>query len=297
MKKSIQTTVFIFIFICIFFSSCNPDPVVLPTESDLNVPKIRNLTISSTNPLDGTRNYSFAYTNNRLSTVSEHGYTVANFVYDTIFNLARIIIYSNQNNYDSTIINVQYHRSGSSNIYYIDSIYSIDPLTGHHMLYNRFFQNNTNGNKLSFAMSKHDPYLMRYLTRDYDGSTANIISYTGEFDSILSGTIDTCIVRYNTLPNQANLPYQFITNFFWQNNYGLSDIDPLFLLQQSNIFPYRAHDNLMSYHNVPVQTLIGTHIYTSFDRHDFTYDRDTDGRVTQLRAQLYSTTYTYAIEY
>lgn len=284
--------------IFILFGACERSGEILPNESDLYLPKIRSLNVTTDLPNGGSANYTFDYNGDFLHVISKNGYPVTTISYDPIENRARIASAPAPGDIDSAIAFVKYHRASTSNIFYMDSIYTIDRLTGNTILIYDYYQNRGNSNKLSrsntdFAITKKQLFSPLYV-----GASSNISNYNGTLSNSLSIlNFDTANVYYTTIANQANLPFQFVTNSFWQYNYGLMDLDLPFLMQQSNIFPYRAHDNLIQNHIIPMHNGSFTSPAVEYQPHNFSYTFDASNRVNDMTIEIYGLAYNYQIIY
>jgi hypothetical protein len=125
-----------------------------------------------------------------------------------------------------------------------------------------------------------------FYNMNYESSTNNIVAFkTSVRQSFFSNSYRDS-VEYNTAyVNQPNLPDQFITStqsvWVYQGN---PILNPFFLLQQSNIYPYRSHSNLINtwrtatidFGLAPISYSLNNYVY----RYNYTFD--SRSRVTQM---------------
>ena len=135
----------------------------------------------------------------------------------------------------------------------------------------------------------------------YNLSNNNLKSYVGfAIRSIFNHSYNDSLSYNLARPNQQNLPDQFITNM--QSYYlyqGKPILTPMFLLQQSNIYPYRSHTNLINKWDA-LEVFLPFSPYPSTTPHTYTYNYTLDGlsRVTQMDVSVNGTNYlTYQFEY
>lgn len=275
-----KTSLFISYLLVAFIAMVSCDPTS-PAPA-INY-KIKELTILFN---DDTANYSFSYDGTNLNSITRDGRNYANITYAD--NKAWVMM--NYNFYKDTFL-INYNGSKL-----VDSIKHFNGIDNRH-----FFRNVSNhldscrytesGKSLfysNFAESGGQPFT-------YDHSNV----YTcGVFNTCYQTNKDT--ILYNTRINQANLPGQFLTMPL-SEGISLLDLNPLFLVQQSSIFLYQPHANLIS------------NLYTSYSilvsqsppkrlHFRYEYSFDSKGRITLIYQydDLLSTSIpfkTYALTY
>ncbi len=282
------------ILILTVVSSCTPEDLVNDPEST-NTPKINVVKLIR----DGdTTAYTFQYNadTTKLTSVLRDGEWYATITYAANQAIIAMDITSYYGITDTFLI-----KLSSDN--YIDSIKSLVRIP----IILGFEDMNSNlritNNRLFESISILETYVQSptnnqtktFFNMNYESSTNNIVAFkTSVRQSLFSyGYRDS--VDYNTAyVNQPNLPDQFIMSTQSVRVYqGKPILNPLFLLQQSNIYPYRSHSNLIStwrtasvdFGLAPLTYGLNNYLY----RYNYTFDGRS--RVTQMDVTINGANY------
>ena len=276
----------------------------LDREIPISVPKISEMTVIE--PTADTTVYSFQYTGEQLTTVLRNNLDYANLIYHD--DRVEVITKFDFTNFSDTFV-AYIKRIPDVNIIYIDSIYNRNTQTELAMNVRQFYSKRQPINNKLLKDSEEN--ITRYIEGNgvYPSTsvrTFNYIRYLPNSFNIASLQFMTSLpfdrggefFIYNTNVNQPNLPDQFITNFQSYYSIGRSIfLTPTFLLQQSNIFPYRKHDNLVSsWSKISTGSFPGVMERTIL--YDYSYTYDSDSRVTQMNVSMDRTLlYIYKFQY
>jgi hypothetical protein len=282
------------ILILTVFSSCTPEDLVNNPEST-NTPKINVVKLIR----DGdTTAYTFQYNadTTKLTSVLRDGEWYATITYAANQAIIAMDITSYYGVTDSFLVKLSPNN-------YIDSIKSLVP----ELIFFGFENMNSNirmtNNKLFESTSILENYVQSptnnqtktFFNMNYESSTNNIVAFkTSVRQSLFSyGYRDS--VDYNTAyVNQPNLPDQFIMSTQSVRVYqGKPILNPFFLLQQSNIYPYRSHSNLIStWRTASVDFGLAPLTY-GLDNYLYRYNYTFDGRsrVTQMDVTINGANY------
>ncbi len=282
------------ILVMTVFSSCTPEDLVNDPEST-NTPKINVVKLIR----DGdTTAYTFQYNadTTKLTSVLRDGEWYATITYAANQAIIAMDITSYYGVTDSFLVKLSPNN-------YIDSIKSLVP----ELIFFGFENMNSNirmtNNKLFESTSILENYVQSptnnqtktFFNMNYESSTNNIVAFkTSVRQSLFSyGYRDS--VDYNTAyVNQPNLPDQFIMSTQSVRVYqGKPILNPFFLLQQSNIYPYRSHSNLIStwrtasvdFGLAPLTYGLNNYLY----RYNYTFDGRS--RVTQMDVTINGANY------
>lgn len=282
------------ILVMTVFSSCTPEDLVNDPEST-NTPKINVVKLIR----DGdTTAYTFQYNadTTKLTSVLRDGEWYATITYAANQAIIAMDITSYYGVTDSFLVKLSPNN-------YIDSIKSLVP----ELIFFGFENMNSNirmtNNKLFESTSILENYVQSptnnqtktFFNMNYESSTNNIVAFkTSVRQSLFSyGYRDS--VDYNTAyVNQPNLPDQFIMSTQSVRVYqGKPILNPFFLLQQSNIYPYRSHSNLIStwrtasvdFGLAPLTYGLNNYLY----RYNYTFDGRS--RVTQMDVTINGVNY------
>lgn len=282
------------ILVMTVFSSCTPEDLVNDPEST-NTPKINVVKLIR----DGdTTAYTFQYNadTTKLTSVLRDGEWYATITYAANQAIIAMDITSYYGVTDSFLVKLSPNN-------YIDSIKSLVP----ELIFFGFENMNSNirmtNNKLFESTSILENYVQSptnnqtktFFNMNYESSTNNIVAFkTSVRQSLFSyGYRDS--VDYNTAyVNQPNLPDQFIMSTQSVRVYqGKPILNPFFLLQQSNIYPYRSHSNLIStwqtasvdFGLAPLTYGLDNYLY----RYNYTFD--SRSRVTQMDVTINGANY------
>ena len=282
------------ILVMTVFSSCTPEDLVNNPEST-NTPKINVVKLIR----DGdTTAYTFQYNadTTKLTSVLRDGEWYATITYAANQAIIAMDITSYYGVTDSFLVKLSPNN-------YIDSIKSLVP----ELIFFGFENMNSNirmtNNKLFESTSILENYVQSptnnqtktFFNMNYESSTNNIVAFkTSVRQSLFSyGYRDS--VDYNTAyVNQPNLPDQFIMSTQSVRVYqGKPILNPFFLLQQSNIYPYRSHSNLIStwrtasvdFGLAPLTYGLNNYLY----RYNYTFDGRS--RVTQMDVTINGVNY------
>ena len=282
------------ILVMTVFSSCTPEDLVNDPEST-NTPKINIVKLIR----DGdTTAYTFQYNadTTKLTSVLRDGEWYATITYAANQAIIAMDITSYYGVTDSFLVKLSPNN-------YIDSIKSLVP----ELIFFGFENMNSNirmtNNKLFESTSILENYVQSptnnqtktFFNMNYESSTNNIVAFkTSVRQSLFSyGYRDS--VDYNTAyVNQPNLPDQFIMSTQSVRVYqGKPILNPFFLLQQSNIYPYRSHSNLIStwqtasvdFGLAPLTYGLNNYLY----RYNYTFDGRS--RVTQMDVTINGANY------
>ena len=282
------------ILILTVVSSCTPEDLVNDPEST-NTPKINVVKLIR----DGdTTAYTFQYNadTTKLTSVLRDGEWYATITYAANQAIIAMDITSYYGVTDSFLVKLSPNN-------YIDSIKSLVP----ELIFFGFENMNSNirmtNNKLFESTSILENYVQSptnnqtktFFNMNYESSTNNIVAFkTSVRQSHFSyGYRDS--VDYNTAyVNQPNLPDQFIMSTQSVRVYqGKPILNPFFLLQQSNIYPYRSHSNLIStwrtasvdFGLAPLTYGLNNYLY----RYNYTFDGRS--RVTQMDVTINGANY------
>lgn len=206
--------------IVICMMSCDPTSPSPSVDT-----KIKTLTILASND---TAIYKFAYNSyNQLDTVfkDNNPYAILNYTSSSamIVKLNSIYrdtfyVYKSSTNYiDSVKDNLNVKRFYRNSSAQLDSIWN--------------YENNHSLMHYIGDMSSND-ILQYQQTLPY---TCNLYYYCSEISN------DT--ITYSSVANQANLPEQFV-GIPLSENFSFLDLNPVFMMQQSDIFPYMPHNHL-----------------------------------------------------
>jgi hypothetical protein len=269
---------FLIISILSVLYSCTPEDLVPDPETNIP-PKIRSVKI--TNETE-TSVYSFNYNEDttKLSSVLFNGALYATLNYDS--NKVVLVFNLYGGGFTDSFI-VKHTNEG-----YIDSIYTYNfPLAvgSRFDYYNavklpnaRLFSAENTINSY-FATDVKKNYSQTTFDTDSDNTLSFVLNYTG------LGTI----VSYDTLsydetrPNQPNIPNQFISSEqIFGSNQSATKLNPIFLLQQSNIYPHRTHTHLINRVNYRQVTYGGFSTFTSYGSFNYNYTFDASSRVNQM---------------
>ena len=282
------------ILILTVVSSCTPEDLVNDPEST-NTPKINVVKLIR----DGdTTAYTFQYNadTTKLTSVLRDGEWYATITYAANQAIIAMDITSYYGVTDSFLVKLSPNN-------YIDSIKSLVP----ELIFFGFENMNSNirmtNNKLFESTSILENYVQSptnnqtktFFNMNYESSTNNIVAFkTSVRQSLFSyGYRDS--VDYNTAyVNQPNLPDQFIMSTQSVRVYqGKPILNPFFLLQQSNIYPYRSHSNLIStWQTASVDFGLAPLTY-GLDNYLYRYNYTFDGRsrVTQMDVTINGANY------
>jgi hypothetical protein len=282
------------ILVMTVFSSCTPEDLVNNPEST-NTPKINVVKLIR----DGdTTAYTFQYNadTTKLTSVLRDGEWYATITYAANQAIIAMDITSYYGVTDSFLVKLSPNN-------YIDSIKSLVP----ELIFFGFENMNSNirmtNNKLFESTSILENYVQSptnnqtktFFNMNYESSTNNIVAFkTSVRQSLFSyGYRDS--VDYNTAyVNQPNLPDQFIMSTQSVRVYqGKPILNPFFLLQQSNIYPYRSHSNLIStWRTASVDFGLAPLTY-GLDNYLYRYNYTFDGRsrVTQMDVTINGANY------
>ena len=141
-----------------------------------------------------------------------------------------------------------------------------------------------------------------FYNMNYESSTNNLVAFkTSVRQSFFSNSYRDSVVYNTAYVNQPNLPDQFITSTQSVRVYqGNPILNPFFLLQQSNIYPYRSHTNLINtwqtasidFGLAPITYSFNNYVY----RYNYTFD--SRSRVTQMDVTINGANYlTYQFDY
>ncbi|HPH88248.1 MAG TPA: hypothetical protein PKV76_07225 [Chitinophagales bacterium] len=282
------------ILVMTVFSSCTPEDLVNDPEST-NTPKINIVKLIR----DGdTTAYTFQYNadTTKLTSVLRDGEWYATITYAANQAIIAMDITSYYGVTDSFLVKLSPNN-------YIDSIKSLVP----ELIFFGFENMNSNirmtNNKLFESTSILENYVQSptnnqtktFFNMNYESSTNNIVAFkTSVRQSLFSyGYRDS--VDYNTAyVNQPNLPDQFIMSTQSVRVYqGKPILNPFFLLQQSNIYPYRSHSNLIStWQTASVDFGLAPLTY-GLDNYLYRYNYTFDGRsrVTQMDVTINGANY------
>lgn len=247
---------YIFILSAILIYGCNPtDP---PSVNQ----KIRTLTIIS---LGDTVSYEFSYTGNQLSAVNKHGEAYARLYYSA-------------NQVDVEMVKPSYRDTFRI---YFSSVNFIDSIKQHQILQRRFFR--TAAGQLDSCRYTESGVSLFYDNVIYIDNKVTIFRQSRPYTC---GLFNTCVqigsdtASYSSLAPQANLPEQFFT-FPLSDGLSFKDLNPMFLVQQSGIFPYASHPNLIGNWNTFYSILVTQTTPPKF-RFSYTYTFDTQNRVITM---------------
>jgi hypothetical protein len=292
----------------LLIQSCTPENLGDTPTPETNIPpKIRKLKLIK---YGDTTTYLFNYNPDvdyaQLTSVLKDSQFYANLTYASnrvllSINIAQngtmdtfIAIISPYNYIDSIRISPVYDMLLSS----FDKPYSM--IRGAN---STFFSSNVHINEYLLKDRNTSAFTALQTTHLYNAEhqlNNNILSYMASVNyTLFNQTYKDTIVYNASLINQPNLPDQFITNLQSYNALqGVPILTPLFLLQQSNIYPYRTHANLIN--------SWGTHDVNFFapipavSQRDliYNYTLDTRNRVIQMVVILNFEEYlTYQFEY
>lgn len=226
--------------------ACSPDDLIVEPEENIP-PKIRTVEVTKNDVSDV---YSFQYNedNSKLISVLRNGVLYASLSYTS--NNAKIEMLNNPGRNDTFVAKLSTNN-------YIDSLNNISTVAYFFSLGNP--TNIVRG--VNGRLFESQNYLIDYLKQVGVFSPLKIFSSNHLYNSE-----DNNLRRYNAVAslggynvsykdsliynesriNQPNLPDQFITNMqTYYPGQGIPLLSPLFLLQQSNYYPYRTHTNLI----------------------------------------------------
>ncbi len=208
---------------CIAIFACDPTS---PAPS-INY-KIKQLTVLFN---ADTVNYTFNYSANSLTSVTRDGHSYA----ELITNSSNTNVIMNHNFYPDTFL-VAFNAEN-----YIDSVRHLNGSD-----YRKYYRNSANYiDSCRYTESNHPLFFNHFI---YSGNQPvnyrHSNNYTcGFYSNCLQENTDT--VLYSTYTNQTNLPEQF-TTLPISEGLSMVDLNPVFLVQQNGIFPYKPHVNLIS---------------------------------------------------
>lgn len=247
---------YIFMLFAILIGSCNP------TDSPVVNQKIRSLTITT---FGDTVSYEFSYTDDRLTAVNKQGDPYA-----------RLSYYTNE-------VNVEMVKPSYSDTFriYLSPANFIDSIKQQGILQRKFFRNTAG--QLDSCRYTESGVSLFYDNVVYSGN--QILNFR-QSRPYTCGFYNTCIqigsdtAAYTSLTPQPNLPEQFFTCPLSE---GLSfkDLNPMFLVQQSGIFPYLSHRNLVGSWNTFYSILVTQTTPPKF-HFRYTYSFDTQNRVIAM---------------
>lgn len=210
--------------------------------------------------------FSFTYTHHKLIAVTKNGIPYVEISYSSNF---ASIVYKNPTIYDTLKT-------------YFNSKNLIDSVITNHNKIRIYYRNNTNdlldscryfeGTNLlcnSFVDENYQPITFQQQRPYTCGMFYDVCIKTG---------VDTA--TYTTMENQYNIPFQFFTTPLSE---GLSflDLNPLVLMQQSEIYPYKPHQNLLKNWNTFYSILI-TQVPSPRFHFRFKYEKDTKQRIVKM---------------
>jgi hypothetical protein len=282
------------ILILTVVSSCTPEDLVNDPEST-NTPKINVVKLIR----DGdTTAYTFQYNadTTKLTSVLRDGEWYATITYAANQAIIAMDITSYYGVTDSFLVKLSPNN-------YIDSIKSLVP----ELIFFGFENMNSNirmtNNKLFESTSILENYVQSptnnqtktFFNMNYESSTNNIVAFKTSVRQSLFSNSYRDSVEYNTAyVNQPNLPDQFITSTQSVRVYqGKPILNPFFLLQQSNIYPYRSHSNLINtWRTASVDFGLAPLTY-GLDNYLYRYNYTFDGRsrVTQMDVTINGANY------
>jgi hypothetical protein len=282
------------ILVMTVFSSCTPEDLVNNPEST-NTPKINVVKLIR----DGdTTAYTFQYNadTTKLTSVLRDGEWYATITYAANQAIIAMDITSYYGVTDSFLVKLSPNN-------YIDSIKSLVP----ELIFFGFENMNSNirmtNNKLFESTSILENYVQSptnnqtktFFNMNYESSTNNIVAFKTSVRQSLFSYSYRDSVEYNTAyVNQPNLPDQFIMSTQSVRVYqGKPILNPFFLLQQSNIYPYRSHSNLIStWRTASVDFGLAPLTY-GLDNYLYRYNYTFDGRsrVTQMDVTINGANY------
>ncbi|MFN8238314.1 MAG: hypothetical protein U0T77_09100 [Chitinophagales bacterium] len=233
-----------------------------PADSPVINKKIRTLTIIN---FGDTASYEFIYTGDQLTTVNKNGATYARLFY----GIGQVNVEMIKPSYRDTF-----------SIYFSSANY-IDSVKEQGMLQRKFFRNASE--QLDSCRYTESGVSLFYNNVTYAGNQIAVFRQSRPYTC---GIYNTCIkigldtATYTTLEPQSNLPEQFFT-FPLSEGLSFMDVNPMFLVQQSGIFPYIPHPNLVRNWNTFYSILITQTTPPNFHfRYDYTFD--TQQRVTVM---------------
>lgn len=226
--------------------ACSPDDLVVDPEDNIP-PKIRTVEVIKNDISDV---YSFQYNedNSKLISVLRNGVLYASLSYSA--NYAKIEMLNNAARNDTFVA-----KLSSNN--YIDSLNNISNIAYFFGLGNptnivrgvngRLFESQNYLNEYLKQVGVYTP--MKTFTENHFYNTIdnNLRRYdaTASLGGFNVSYKDSLVFNESRI-NQPNLPDQFITNMqTYFPGQGIPLLSPLFLLQQSNYYPYRTHTNLI----------------------------------------------------
>ncbi len=244
---------YIFMLFAILIGGCNPaDP---PAVNQ----KIRSLTITN---FGDTVSYEFSYTGDQLTAVNKQGELYARLSYST------------------NEVNVEMVKPSYRDTFriYLSSSNFIDSIKEQGVLQRKFFRNTAG--QLDSCRYTESGVSLFYDNVQYAEDKITVFRQSRPYTC---GLYNTCIqigsdtAAYTSLTPQPNLPEQFFT-FPLSEGLSFKDLNPMFLLQQSGIFPYLSHPNLVGNWNTFYSILVTQTTPPKFRFH-YTYTFDTQNRV------------------
>lgn len=275
------------ILVITVFSSCTPEDLVNDPES-INTPKINAVKLIR----DGdTVAYTFQYNadTTKLTSVLRDGEWYATITYAANQAIIAMDITSYYGITDTFLV-----KLSSDN--YIDSIKSLVPVT----IFFGFENMNSNiritNNRLFESTSILERYVQSptnnqtksFFNMNYESSTNNLVAFrTTVRQTPFSYNYRDSIVYNTTFLNQPNLPDQFIMSTQSVKVFqGKPILNPFFLLQQSNIFPYRSHSNLINTWQTATVDFGLAPITYSLDNDEYRYNYTFDGRSRVIKMDV-----------
>lgn len=283
----------------IFITSCRPEDFVNLPESNLP-PKISAVKLIK---LGDTTTYTFQYNEDttKLTTVLRNGEWYSTITY--ALNQAVVVMDKGNIYHDSFLVKLSPNA-------YIDSINSLVPELisfGEDKMYS-----STRG--VNNILYESDYFLDRYIQyqdnvrqthlayMEHDSTNDNLNKfYVQVTERGQSYSYRDSLDYSSRIVNQPNLPDQFVTSLQSFRLYqGVPILNPLFLLQQSNIYPYRSHTNLINNWQTFEVDLTLAPVFYSKTEYNYNYNYIFDGlsRVIQMDVYVNSELYlTYLFEY
>jgi hypothetical protein len=274
------------LMLTLVINSCTQEDILNLQRA--NPPKFKTVNLIRNSD---TTTYTFGYNSDttKLTSVLRNGLFYASIGYSS--NTVMLAMKMNNTYNDTFVANIT-----SDN--FLDSLnfFSLpNTLNSNYKKPVRISRNSNN------KLSQSTNFLIDYLKKDgflvgydklqtntfnmvYNSSNNNLIKYnTQAIQGILDTTYRDSIVYNTSRTNQPNLPDQFSTNlqsYFLQQ--GKPILTPLFLLQQSNIFPYQIHTNLIDSWLMYDIDFNGFPTINTEYFYRYSYTFDANARVTQM---------------
>lgn len=260
------------------FCSCTPEDLVPEPETNIP-PKIRTVTI--TNEAE-TSVYTFAYNEDttKLTSVLFNGELYATLSYDS--NEVIIIYNLFGNGFIDSLI-VKHTNEG-----YIDSIYTYNFPLAPGSKYEYYSAVKLPNAKLFSSENNIDPFFSGLLKTSYnnltfDLSNDNTLCTVSNFTAVGNITVYDTLNYDASRMNQPNLPNQFInTEQVFSSSQSSTKLNPLFLLQQSNLYTHKTHSHLINRVRYREVTYGGFSTLTSYGSYNYNYIFDGSSRVSEM---------------